>query len=100
MSSDPRDITYILWLESYANTLENRIEELESGRPQGRWIVSDRDSTCSVCGKDETEFIHGSEDWYGYGFSKYCPNCGAKMNRELRCVILNCKEDNHGQSNS
>lgn len=48
-------------------------------RPQGEWIVSDKDSVCSVCGKDEAEFICGTEDWYGYGLSKYCPNCGARM---------------------
>ena len=48
-------------------------------RPQGEWVVSDKDSVCSVCGKDEAEFICGTEDWYGYGLSNYCPNCGAKM---------------------
>lgn len=47
--------------------------------PRGEWIVSDKDSVCSVCGKDEAEFICGTEDWYGYGLSKYCPNCGARM---------------------
>lgn len=48
-------------------------------RPQGKWKVSDKDSVCSVCGKDEAEFICGTEDWYGYGLSNYCPNCGARM---------------------
>lgn len=48
-------------------------------RPQGEWIVSDKDSVCSVCGKDEAEFICGTEDWYGYGLSNYCPNCGERM---------------------
>jgi len=48
-------------------------------RPQGKWKVSSKDSICSVCGKDEAEFICGTEDWYGYGLSNYCPNCGARM---------------------
>jgi len=48
-------------------------------RPQGEWIVSSKDSICPVCGKDEAEFICGTEDWYGYGLSNYCPNCGARM---------------------
>ena len=45
----------------------------------GEWKVSCKDSVCSVCGKDEAEFICGTEDWYGYGLSNFCPNCGAKM---------------------
>ena len=48
-------------------------------RPQGEWEVSCKDSVCSVCGKDEAEFICGTEDWYGYGLSNYCPHCGARM---------------------
>ena len=48
-------------------------------RPQGEWIVSSKDSICPICGKDEAEFICGTEDWYGYGLSNYCPNCGARM---------------------
>ena len=48
-------------------------------RPQGEWIVSSKNSICPVCGKDEAEFICGTEDWYGYGLSNYCPNCGARM---------------------
>jgi len=59
--------------EDFFNAVMQRI------RPQGEWIVSDKDSVCSVCGKDEAEFICGTEDWYGYGLSKYCPNCGARM---------------------
>ena len=54
-------------------------EKGKADRPQGEWIVSDKDSVCSVCGKDEAEFICGTEDWYGYGLSNYCPNCGARM---------------------
>lgn len=61
---------------------DKRIEPLRHlhyDRPQGEWTVSDKDSVCSVCGKDEAEFICGTEDWYGYGLSNYCPNCGARM---------------------
>ena len=59
--------------EDFFNAVMQRI------RPQGEWIVSDKDSVCSVCGKDEAEFICGTEDWYGYGLSNYCPNCGARL---------------------
>jgi hypothetical protein len=50
-------------------------------RPTGEWIVniSDYKSVCSVCGAQETDFIYGTEMWYGLGESKFCPNCGAKM---------------------
>ena len=58
---------------------ERQFEADKADRPQGEWIVSDKDSVCSVCGKDEAEFICGTEDWYGYGLSNYCPNCGARM---------------------
>jgi hypothetical protein len=53
----------------------------EADRLRGEWIVdiSDYKSICSVCGKDEAEFICGTEDWYAYGLSNYCPNCGARM---------------------
>ena len=48
---------------------------------QGEWIVdiSDYKSVCSVCGADETDFVYGTEIWYGLGESKFCPNCGARM---------------------
>ena len=58
---------------------QRQFEADKADRPQGEWIVSDKDSVCSVCGKDEAEFICGTEDWYGYGLSNYCPNCGAKI---------------------
>lgn len=49
----------------------------------GRWIRIDYYRTiCSVCEVDESDFIHGTEDWFGCGESKFCPNCGAKMDEE------------------
>lgn len=49
----------------------------------GHWIHVDyRKIICSVCGIDESNFIYGTEDWYGCGESKFCPNCGAKMDEE------------------
>lgn len=50
-------------------------------RPQGEWIVdmANYKSVCPVCGAKETEFIYGTEMWYGLGESKFCPSCGARM---------------------
>ena len=50
-------------------------------RPQGEWIVNmpNYESICSVCGAKETDFIYGTEMWYGLGESKFCPSCGARM---------------------
>lgn len=49
----------------------------------GHWIHVDyRKTICSVCEVDESDFIYGTEDWYGCGESKFCPNCGAKMDSE------------------
>ena len=50
-------------------------------RPQGKWIVNmpNYESICSVCGAKETDFIYGTEMWYGLGESKFCPSCGARM---------------------
>lgn len=58
------------------------VRELPSVIPQakeGEWIISaDGESSCSVCGASEEEFIYGTENWYGMGESKFCPACGAK----------------------
>lgn len=72
---------------AYGDTVEERLQKLPSAQPdrkKGKWIIniSDYKSTCSVCGADETEFIHGTEMWYGKGKSKFCPNCGARMEGE------------------
>lgn len=57
---------------------------LEQERKKGKWIVNilDYESKCSICGADETAFIHGTEMWYGIGKSKFCSNCGAEMKGE------------------
>lgn len=53
-------------------------------RKKGKWIVNilEYESKCSICGADETAFIHGTEMWYGIGKSKFCPNCGHPMEVE------------------
>ena len=57
----------------------NGIPTIEPKR--GEWIVniSNYKSVCSVCGANETDYIYGTEMWYGLGESKFCPNCGARM---------------------
>ena len=70
MGNDECDIAYML-------------ENLPSAdKSAGKWIVNilDYKSVCSICGAKETNFIYGTEMWYGLGESKFCPNCGAKMN--------------------
>lgn len=60
---------------------KERIGELLADRPQGEWLVDilNYKSMCSVCGANETDFIYGTEMWYGLGESKFCPSCGARM---------------------
>ena len=50
-------------------------------RPQAEWIInmSNYESICSACGAKETEFIYGTEMWYGLGESRFCPSCGRRM---------------------
>lgn len=54
----------------------------------GRWIGTSYDEyTCSVCGKnvrDEIFYAINPEDreTASMGVANYCPNCGAKMDKE------------------
>lgn len=61
--------------------IETIDDEVQAGRKKGEWNISDYKSVCSVCGADETDFIYGTEIWYGLGESKFCPNCGSKMGK-------------------
>lgn len=69
-----RSVTvYCKPFEQFQDTLRqaaDRIEELESLRPKGRWRKCGNEKKCSVC-----KFIYYSnkDDF------NYCPNCGAKM---------------------
>lgn len=40
----------------------------------GQWIIKGQDVFCSHCDKES-----GHNQWGASAFSKYCPNCGAKM---------------------
>ena len=45
----------------------------------GTWVVKGQDIFCSLCGEES------SYTWYGGSkFSRYCPNCGAKMDGERK----------------
>lgn len=49
-------------------------------RPTGKWIGEyEAQSKCSICGKNEDEFIDGWGEWETWRKSRYCPNCGARM---------------------
>lgn len=66
----------------YAEVFVNAVRRAPSAdRPQGEWIVDilNYKSVCSVCGANETDFIYGTEMWYGLGESRFCPNCGAEL---------------------
>ena len=71
------------WSDAYDKAyIIGTLEEVPSAdRPQGEWIVNmpNYESICSVCGAKETDFIYGTEMWYGLGESKFCPSCGARM---------------------
>ena len=55
------------------------IAELPSVTPQqkvgnGRWVKRGQDIYCSICNNESSYNPFGASK-----FSKYCPNCGAKM---------------------
>lgn len=47
---------------------------LDDPRPQGRWIAQDETLTRFMCSECEAKNYGGHE--------KFCPNCGAKMDKE------------------
>lgn len=56
-------------------------------RPQGEWIRHIRSIECSVCkdkffADDENENCQDYEPCIDFNFN-YCPNCGAKMTKEV-----------------
>ena len=63
----------------------HQIDELPSARPKGKWIRVDgsahgivsRVVKCSLCNKNA-----GLSEEYFWHLSKFCPNCGAKMDAE------------------
>ena len=68
-------------LQSQINSMESEIEEL---LPKEGWWISnydgfDYDVRCSVCGEEALIKEGGSHD---YAYSRYCPNCGARMKGE------------------
>ena len=60
--------------------VEEWIDKFPSAdRPQGEWIVSDKDSVCSVCKAThlkEFQSYYGKVIWIK---TPYCPQCGARM---------------------
>lgn len=68
-------------LQSQINSMENEIEELLP--KEGKWISTydgfEYDVHCSVCGEEALIKEGGSHD---HVYSRYCPNCGARMKGE------------------
>lgn len=50
----------------------------ERSETMAKWIIMGYRITCSDCGADEDKYIGGYER-EPYGESRYCPNCGARM---------------------
>lgn len=68
----------------YANAVYYNLQNLPAADvvevKHGRWVKSvpgDGENYCSVC-KAEQPWFYG----YGYFESDYCPNCGARMDKE------------------
>lgn len=49
---------------------EQRLEDLPSAQPQGKWILETYQIRCSHCNKLFSDYLFPA---------KYCPNCGARM---------------------
>lgn len=73
-------------IDSAVNRLMEIIDdELSSPRPKGKWIRVDgrihgsvsKVVKCSLCNKNA-----GLSEEYFWHLSKFCPNCGAKMDIE------------------
>lgn len=77
---------FVTLLHDAADALEaadKRIAELEAQLPkEGGWISNydgfDYDVRCSVCGEEALIKEGGSHD---HAYSRYCPNCGARMKK-------------------
>lgn len=68
----------------YANAVYYNLQNLPAADvvevKHGRWVKpvpGDGENYCSVC-KAEQPWFYG----YGYFESDYCPNCGARMDKE------------------
>lgn len=62
-------------------TLQVLVKIAEQEPKTGRWV----DGKCSVCGENPLDYIEcmgASNDAYTETPMLYCPNCGAKMERE------------------
>lgn len=68
--------------------LNETLDQAADVRPvvKGHWtnhrtLFTDGDWYCSACGH-----------WQSHGATKYCPNCGAKMQNSLKKVEANSKK--------
>ena len=71
---------FILGIESVIEFVENLPAADVAPVRHGRWIKpvpGDGENCCSVCKAEQLWFCG-----YGYLESNYCPNCGARMDKE------------------
>jgi len=72
------DILFRFWQMGWLDKLDTDAVPVV----HGTWVVKGQDIFCSLCGEES------SYTWYGGSkFSRYCPNCGAKMDGERKEVI-------------
>ena len=82
-------------VESYKELLTECYKVLPSVKQEpktGYWIDDNENEIdaqygkhiyrCSECNKYANDFVGGIEDWWDLEKPNYCPNCGAKMEKE------------------
>ena len=74
--------------ESYDAGVKKVIEDIDAAPTinaehvrYGRWIMRGGKKSCSYCGERACLTRDREDFWYTVG-TKYCPNCGAKMDLE------------------
>lgn len=69
------------------NTIDS-IKVVEQSKSYWIKLDGDRyniyDCKCSKCSKSPLNFIGGSENWWILELPKYCPNCGSKMETDIK----------------
>lgn len=80
-----------LW--HYEQAIDEIIQALEQEPKRGKWKDIETETNinfgqhyfvCSECTRSASYFIRGSENWWHMKKPNYCPNCGARMERDIK----------------